>query len=154
MVTPWKTVRKANFDIENCVIALTDQNNYTQYIYSVPIGWWTDLLFNKSFENVDQYKFMDTMMMKTDDVVRRMARLRLDQFLWETSLDYQGLIKVMNAMVLLDPTFNPPWINRRSKWQRELLHHIVYTESYRLVDTAQMNHRRFERFNDALHLSS
>ena len=147
--TPWKTVKKAHFTVENGVIELTDQNNYTQYIYSVPLGSWTTIYFYDS-DTVDQYKFMDTMMYKSDDVVRRMARLRLDQFLWETSLDHQGLIKVMNAMVLLDPTFHPPWINRHSKWQRELLHHIAYAESYRLVDTTQMNHRRFERFNAAI----
>ena len=148
VVTPWKIVRKAHFTAETGVISLTDQNNYTQYIYSSPLGNWTDI----QFQSFDQYKFMDTMMVKTGDVVRRMARLRLDQFLWETSLDNRELIKLMNAMVLLDPTFNPPWINLRSRWQRELLHHIAYTESYRLVDTAQINHRRFERFNDALHL--
>lgn len=148
--TPWKTVRKAHFEIDFGVIALTDQNNYTQYIYSVPLGGWTTLYFPEGDDAVDQYKFIDTMIRKTDDTVHRLARLRLDQYLWETSLDSRSLLKVMNAMVLLDPTFRPPWINLRSKWQRELLHHIAYHESYTLVDTIQMNRSRFERFSAAI----
>lgn len=148
-MTPWKVVQRVCFDIDAGVIALTDQNNYTQYIYSVPLGTWTSLNFGTR-SMVDQYKFMDTMIYKTSDVLRRMARLKLDQFLWETSIDVSGMIKVMNAMVILDPTFSTPWINIRSKWQRGLLHHIAYTESYNLIDTVQPNKHRFERFNAAL----
>jgi hypothetical protein len=136
-------------NIEGC-IAITydnieDQNKHVDYIYSEPVGGWRLLKF---YEGISYIRFLDLMVKKNQDVYRKLARLALTNFLWGHS-DGSGLIKVMNAMVILDSTFRPPYINLNSQWQREFLFHIAHTESYNLVGKC-LSDSRLDSFFRAL----
>jgi hypothetical protein len=148
--TPWKSVKYAYFHHANmCIEIITTDNARDFYTLCCPLGNWDTLEFLNPADCPDYYKFLDVMVCKTVGVLHAMAKLRLDQYLWEVSLSSTDLIRVMRAMVILDPTFRPPWIHLGSRWQRGFLHHLAYNESYRLLDLVT-SERRLCRFSAAL----
>jgi len=91
---------------------------YLDYINTKPLASWT-VLKSKS-HSIPYEKFLDAMCEKTLEVRRRMAELALDNIM----VDKQSVhihIRTAYASKILDPTFQPPWINRKSAWQREFI---------------------------------
>ena len=120
-----------------------DGNNETEYLFTDPIGNWTELDFEG--DTCMYASFLNTMVYKNVDVFRRLAHLLLDEIL---EVDGVCRIPLLNAMCILDPTFTPPWINVKCTWQRSLVMSII-DASYNLIDTCR-NERRLEKYVTAL----
>ena len=122
----------------------TGVRKLTDYVYTTPLGNWTELKFNES-EGVQYTNFLNTMVFKNIEVYRKLARLSLDHVLEMGSYH----INLMNAIRILDPTFKPPRINTRCAWQRDLLQTIATSTSMVIIMTCR-NTFRLERYFNAL----
>jgi hypothetical protein len=85
------------------------------------------------------------MVYKNNVVFRKMAKLHLDGIL---DIPDAQRVQLLNAMRILDPTFSPPWINLKCRWQRDLMDDIA-DMSYVVVSECR-NVRRLERYVTAL----
>lgn len=99
------------------------------WIYTYPEGDWVDMNFGKR-SSVEYVDFLNTMVFKNLDVHRKMAKLSIDHV---STKNPKRLLKIMNAIRILDPTFIPPEINTDCQWQIGLLKHIAFTTSYEVI---------------------
>lgn len=90
-------------------------NIYTDYINTEPIGDWNQISW-ESTSITDYYKFLDAMVVKTVEVLQRMAELYLEEILY-TDHEPRFFVRLINAVKILDPTFQPPRIDMESAWQ-------------------------------------
>ena len=120
---------------------------HTDYIDTYPEGDWTELTFDDS-TTVKYVDFLNTMVFKSLDVSRKIAKVSLDNFSGKSK---RKLLKVMNAIRILDPTFTPPEINTDCSWQNELLDHICHSVSYRIIATCT-NKYRLDRYSKVVQL--
>lgn len=91
---------------------------YVDYINTKPLADW--VVLNSKTQSIPYEKFLDTMCEKTLEVRQKMAELALENI----TADKQTIhtyIRVAHASKILDPTFQPPWINVKSAWQREFI---------------------------------
>ena len=117
----------------------------TDFIYSIPLGNWTELKFSKN-NRVDYIDFLKTMVFRNLDTQRRLARLALTRFDYAPSY---FKLKALNAISILDKTFYGPVINLKCQWQRELLDFMTDQTSIHVISTCR-NMDRLERYFNAL----
>lgn len=94
---------------------------YTMYmdcINTEPLADWTYL---QSPDMSIQYdKFLDTMVRKTPEVKYRTAELIMDTIFAHTQKS-DVYVRVAHAAKILDPTFQPPYVNAESAWQMNVV---------------------------------
>lgn len=91
---------------------------YTDYIFTKPLGDWT--VINSKKCSIPYEKFLDTMVKKTTEVYHKMAEIFVDNILVNKQ-KLNTYIRMINACKILDPTFHPPYINPKVKWQRDMI---------------------------------
>ena len=114
----------------------------TDFIYSRPLGNWTEIAFSKD-DSVSYTNFLNTMVSKNIEVYRKLARIAHRRIL--DSYSYK--INLLNAIRILDPTFNPPFINLKCGWQCELLDIIIERFSICVISTCKNEMRLYRYFN-------
>ena len=90
---------------------------YTDYINTEPLADWITLESKK--RSIPYEKFLDVMVRKTIEVRQRMTELTLENILLYEQPD-RVYIRLVHAIKIIDPTFQPPRINMESTWQMEL----------------------------------
>lgn len=140
-----KSVHDVEADI-SCVEAVYERYTadqgyliHTDYLHTEPTTDWT---YIQSRKPVQYDKFLDTMVDKTLDVRRRLAELALDTlFSW----DQENIVyvRVAHAMKILDPTFQPPYVNMTCAWQMDIMrtlckgvHHAIQV----CTDTSRLDY--------------
>ena len=91
---------------------------FTDYINTEPLADWTALMSEK--RTIPYDKFLDAMVKPTLEVRQRMAELALENFLSYIQ-DNRSYVRVVHAIRILDPTFQPPRVNMESAWQMEFI---------------------------------
>jgi hypothetical protein len=91
---------------------------YVDYINTKPLADWTVL--KSKTQSIPYEKFLDTMCEKTLEVRQKMAELALENIVADKQTIHT-YIRTAYASKILDPTFQPPWINTESAWQREFI---------------------------------
>ena len=122
---------------------------FTKWFYAQPFGGWNDLKFTPS-DNVDVVDFLLTMVNVRDSLItqRDIAHICSQQWLDRVKPGYyQPYIKLLNALKILDPTFEPPVINLKCSWQREMLHEMCTTWTARVTSTCMNSVRIFNYIN-------
>jgi hypothetical protein len=85
---------------------------------TTPIGTWSEI---QSISDSLRYEqFLDTMVQKTTETRRKMALVELESVLCENN-NTRSIIRTMNAIKILDPTFSPPVINMKCSWQKKFV---------------------------------
>jgi hypothetical protein len=120
-----------------------NQHEHTDYIYTSPIGWWTELNFEGDY--CEYLSFLNTMVYKNIDVYRKMAKILLEEVL---DVPQVFRIQLLNAMKILDPTFTPPWINVHCEWQRALVDTVVNRTFY--IIRTSYSERKLMRYVNVL----
>lgn len=92
--------------------------NFNECLVAGPIGGWTDI--KSSRESMRYEMFLDAMVEKTITTRRIMALIQLENVLCENKNIY-SLLRIMNSVKILDPTFTPPIINTKCSWQKKLV---------------------------------
>ena len=83
-----------------------------------PIGDWEEIKFKHG--STSYADFLETMIVNTTRTRRVMATIILEDILCE-NFDINCTIRVMNAIKIIDPTFSPPIVNKKSRWQKEFV---------------------------------
>jgi hypothetical protein len=110
---------------------------HKEWLYTYPEGDWTTIHFDP--ERFVKYEdFLNSMVFKNLEVSRRIAKLSLDNV---STKDPKKLVILMNAIKILDPTFEPPIINTNCTWQLELLRHIALSTSYKIIASCKNKKR-------------
>ena len=119
---------------------------YVDYINTKPLADW--VVLTSKTQSIPYEKFLDTMCEKTFEVRQKMAELALENIVADKQ-HVNTYIRTAHASKILDPTFQPPWINVKSAWQREFIKKFC-TET--LADLVQRcdDESRLEYFTDVL----
>src|SRR5210317_833412 len=91
---------------------------YVDYINTKPLADW--VVLTSKTQSIPYEKFLDTMCEKTLEVRQKMAELALENITADKQTAHT-YIRTAYARKILDPTFQPPWINTESAWQREFI---------------------------------
>lgn len=113
-----------------------------------PIGGWTDI--KSSRESMRYEQFLDTMVEKTLTIRRVMALIQLENLLCENNNIY-SLLRIMNTIKIIDPTFEPPIINVRCKWQKKLVRSICLHTLPHVIEFCT-NEKRLDRLFNVMRL--
>jgi len=119
---------------------------YIDYINTRPLADW--IVLTSKTQSIPYEKFLDTMCEKTLEVRQKMAELALENIL----ADKRGIhtyIRTAHASKILDPTFQPPWINIKSAWQRECIKKFCQDTLADLIQRTT-NESRLEHFFSVL----
>jgi len=106
--------------------------NRQDLLETTPIGTWTEI---KSISDTLRYEqFLDTMVHKTTETRRKMALVELESVLCENN-NTRSIVRTMNAIKILDPTFSPPVINMRCSWQKRFIKDICTQQMPEIINT-------------------
>lgn len=106
--------------------------NKQDLLETTPIGTWTEI---KSISNTLRYEqFLDTMVHKTTETRRKMALVELESVLCENN-NTRSIVRTMNAIKILDPTFSPPVINMRCSWQKRFIKDMCTQQMPEIINT-------------------
>jgi len=94
-------------------------NTFIDYLDAKPIGEWTQII--SKTRGVRYEKFIDTMIEKTVETRQKMASIMLENIMEYTFNTVSTQIRIMNSVKILDPTFTPPYVNKRCSWQMEFV---------------------------------
>jgi len=120
---------------------------YVDYINSKPLAEWT-FLKSKS-QSIPYEKFLDTMCEKTLEVRQKMAELAVENIIADKQ-SVHTYIRTAHASKILDPTFQPPWINIKSAWQRDFIKKFCEDTLLDLIQRTQ-NESRLDYFFNVVH---
>lgn len=109
-----------------------------------PIGGWTDL--KSSRESMRYEQFLDTMVEKTITTRRVMALIELDNVLCENK-NIHSLLRILNTVKILDPTFETPIINTRCGWQKRLVKSMCLNTLPHVIEHCTSEKRLERMFN-------
>jgi hypothetical protein len=114
---------------------------HKDWVYTYPEGDWTEITFG-DLSPVKYVDFLNSMVFKNLEVHRKIATLSLDSV---SKKSPKKLLRLMNAIRILDPTFEPPEINIYSAWQMSLLKHIALGTSHEIIASCK-NKKRINKY--------
>ncbi len=124
---------------------------YVDYIHTKPLADWTYL--RSQTQSIPYEKFLDTMCEKTLEVRQKMAELVLQNIIADKQTIHT-YIRTAYASKILDPTFQPPWINTESAWQREFIKKFCVDTLADLIQRCEDESRLEYFFNVLRNISS
>ena len=124
---------------------------YVDHIHTKPLANWTTLKSNT--QSIQYEKFLDVMCEKTLEVRMKMAELALENLLADKQ-SIHTYIRTAYASKILDPTFQPPWINRKSAWQREFIKKFCRETLPDLIEKCEDEYRLEYFFNVLCNIDS
>ena len=80
------------------------------------------------------------MVNKTTETQRKCVLVQLDNILLENKNIY-SLVRIMNAVKILDPTFIPPLINTTCSWQKRMVKDFCLTTFPKIIEKSTNNYR-------------
>lgn len=117
---------------------------YVDYINTKPYANWTQLKCEP--KTIPYEKFLDTMFEKTVEVRKKMAQIVVEN-INASKQNIHNYIRITHASKILDPTFQPPYINIKSAWQREFVKKFCKTTLLELVEECNDESRLLYFFN-------
>tara|TARA_Y100000996_G_C22544971_1_gene651440 strand:+ start:1744 stop:2244 length:501 start_codon:yes stop_codon:yes gene_type:complete len=102
----------------------------TESIYSV----------HTNQKSIRYEQFLDTMVHKTTETIRKSVLVQLETIMVENKNIY-SLIRIMNAVKIIDPTFIPPLINVKCSWQKRMVKEFCLTTFPTIIETANNSYR-------------
>ena len=122
-------------------------NSHVDYLDTIPIGNWTTIKFNDN-EYMSYCDFLNTMVYRNVDVYRKMCKMKLTSILEFLEPDkMKTRIRIMNMTRILDPTFEPPMINLKCGWQKQLLNDMCNSTSFHILSVCRNTYRLERYFN-------
>jgi predicted component of type VI protein secretion system len=120
--------------------------NLAECFATKPIGNWKNYVSRR--ESRKYTNFLETEVHKTLEIRRRLIELQLDNVMCENNNIF-SIIRIMNCIKILDPTFIPPVINVRCSWQKQFARYMA-TEMVTRVSNSCKNEYRLERLYSTL----
>jgi hypothetical protein len=117
-------------------------SEYNEYIKTRPLGNWSNILFNEN-DKVLFHSFLNTMVFRNNEVLRKMAFLVHDQFLTDSA---ESDVWLVDQLRIIDPTFQPGRFNLAAAWQRDLVRDICTTSAIYVIGTCRNNNRLYSYY--------
>lgn len=130
------------FKYSQWVSSANQYEDRIDYLQTRPVGNWTEIQALR--RNLSYEKFLDTMVEQTDEVIRRKVSASVEAVYEQNTDNLEMKLWLMNCMKILDPSFEPPYINKKAVWQRELVDWILTDTIHDLIERCR-NLRRLER---------
>ena len=124
-----------------------EYETYTDYLETKPLGDWTEITSLR--KHLQYEKFLDTMVEQTIEVIQRKASLSVQVVHEKHGDNINVKIWLLNCMKIIDPTFEPPLINKRARWQKELVDCILSDTMHDLIERC----RNTTRLNKLYHVT-
>mgnify|MGYP006111062217 FL=1 len=124
---------------------------YVDYIHTKPSADW--IYLKSKTQSIPYEKFLDTMCEKTIEVHQKMAELALQNIISDKQ-NIHTYIRTAYASKILDPSFQPPWINTKSAWQREFIKKFCVDTLADLIQRCEDESRLEYFFNVLRNISS
>ena len=124
---------------------------YVDYIHTKPSGRLG--ILEVKTQSIPYEKFLDTMCEKTMEVHQKMAELALQNIVSDKH-NIHTYIRTAYASKILDPSFQPPWINTKSAWQREFIKKFCMDTLADLIQRCEDESRLEYFFNVLRNISS
>ena len=124
---------------------------YVDYIHTKPSADW--IYLKSKTQSIPYEKFLDTMCDKTIEVHQKMAELALQNIISDKQ-NIHTYIRTAYASKILDPSFQPPWINTKSAWQREFIKKFCVETLADLIQRCEDESRLEYFFNVLRNISS
>lgn len=118
---------------------------FVDYFLTSPIGDWTKLSFKKS--TLPYEDFLRVMVKQTLEVKRRLAEIALENIFCYSPVDFHTMIRILHTTKILEPSFEPPVINKESKWQVDLLNDLCRDYIPDLIERCDHSKRLIRMFN-------
>lgn len=122
--------------------------NFTESFDARPIGGWRDITSNK--ESMRYERFLDAMVEKTIATRRKMALIELENVLCENN-NIHSLLRVMNTVRIIDPTFIAPFINVKCGWQKRFIRSMCLNTLPQVIEHCT-DEKRLERMFNVMRL--
>lgn len=123
-------VREASSNFEGITVMFTDTTSRL-IPHGRPLGGWQFLLFN---EHVVEFgKFLESFVIPSLDMLRLTARTFVETM--------EPSPEMFEKVAILDPTFTPPGINKRCKWQMDMIRTIAVPFSVTVITTCMTPER-------------
>lgn len=142
-------VKEAHVISDSCISVLFTKYveghgylDFLTYFETGAVGGWDVIKSRRQCIRLDQ--FLDSMVEKTLETRRVMATLQLENVLCENA-NARSLLRIMNSVKILDPTFVPPFINPTCSWQKKLVRTFC-TDTLPTVIAGCTNDKRLEIF--------
>jgi hypothetical protein len=129
---------------------------YSRYIegkgyLDIPGYFETDTIdgwnFLKPKDGEDRYDdFLNTRIEKTITTRRQLALIELDNVLC-SNYNVYSLIRIMNTIKIIDPTFIPPFINPKCAWQKRYIRDLCIKTFPEVIHECRNNYRLDTLFN-------
>lgn len=103
-------------EYERYIRSVGQYATFKDYINTEPLADWVYLESNT--QSIQYEKFLDAMVKKTLEVRQRMCEVLLENTLVYERVD-NVYLRLLHASKILDPTFQPPRIDKESAWQVE-----------------------------------
>jgi hypothetical protein len=114
------------------------------YFETDSIGGWTSI---KPIDGEDRYDdFLNTMVKKTITTRRQLALIELDNVLC-SNYNVYSIIRIMNTVKILDPTFVPPFINTTCAWQKAYIRDFCVKTFPEVIHNCRNDRRLDSLFN-------
>jgi hypothetical protein len=114
---------------------------YHEYIRTRPLGNWSNILFNEN-DKVSFHAFLNTMVFRNNEVLRKMAFLVHDQFFTNSGAS----LWLVDQLRIIDPTFEPGRFNLSAAWQRDLISDICTNSAIYVISTCRNNDRLYSYY--------
>jgi len=108
----------------NDIIEVTLLDGKKNWLYTVPKGDWNYL----SLRGVNYADFLRTMVEPNLNVLRKIARLELQQV-------HRRSIRALRYLHTLDPSFDVPYINKKSEWQMNMVRYLNSVIGFSVIDS-------------------
>lgn len=118
--------------------------DFVDYLNTKPLGDWTEIVSRK--QCIQYENFLDTMVASTRETCVKMATIALENILCGI-VDIRTYIRVMNVAKILDPSFIPPFINKKSAWQRKYVETFCKETLPDIIEQTESNTRLRRAFN-------
>ena len=122
-------IREAISNSDGITVIFTDDS--VHYMVAKPMGGWFRLNFSDYTPTYVQ--FMEQFLIPTLEVLRLIAKTYIE--------NTPVTPETFNKVTILDPTFTPPGLNRRCKWQMDMLNTISIPYSITVITTCMNTHR-------------
>lgn len=127
------------FKYTQWVPSLQEYEDRVDYLQTRPVGDWTEIQALR--RNLPYEKFLDTMVEQTEEVTRRKTSASVESVYDQNADNLKIKLWLMNCMKILDPSFEPPYINKKAAWQRELVDWILTDTIHDLIERCRNVHR-------------
>jgi len=135
-------------EYERYVPEKREYETFVDNFCTVPLCDWVELTSNN--RNVPYENFLNSMVAKSTEIYQRLCCLIVENINMGSPSNKQ-LMRTVRSLKIIDPSFEPPYFNMKSDWQRELMERMCKDTLPDAIESC-ISCRRLEKLFNVLKL--